>query len=218
MNNSILAKKTPAVALLAFLMPGLQGCLATRGWVTEQISPLADRVSAVETRVGRAEANADEALNRLDHLRLERRFVLDLKEGANFALNSDSLTVEAQKQVDGFFNDLQETDDSLFLIVGHTDSAGSEQQNYVLGQQRAASVARYLVAQKGIEPVRVTAVSQGESSPVASNDTRKGRQENRRVEILVYKETIGSSLEKTAERGDARASGKRVSAADLEEQ
>jgi len=198
-------------------MPGLQGCLATRGWVTEQISPLADRVSAVETRVGRAEANADEALSRLDHLRLERRFVLDLKEGANFALNSDSLTVEAQKQIDGFFNDLQETDDSLFLVVGHTDSAGPEQRNYVLGQQRAASVARYLVAQKGIEPVRVTAVSQGESSPMASNDTRTGRQENRRVEILVYKETIGSSLEKTAERGGTRVSGKRVSATDLEE-
>jgi len=63
----------------------------------------------------------------------------------------------------------------------------------------------------------VTAVSQGESSPMASNDTRTGRQENRRVEILVYKETIGSSLEKTAERGGTRVSGKRVSATDLEE-
>jgi OOP family OmpA-OmpF porin len=140
-----------------------------------------------------------------------------MKEGANFALNSDSLTVETQRQIDGFFNDLQGADDSLFLVVGHTDSTGSEQHNYVLGQQRAASVARYLVAQKGIEPIRVTAVSQGESSPVASNDTRKGRQENRRVEILVYKETIGSSVEKTAERGNARISGSRVSTADLEE-
>lgn len=217
MNNSTLAKKSSFVMLLAFLMPGLQGCLATRGWVTEQMSPLADRVSAVETRVGRAEANADQALARLDNLRLERRFVLDMKEGANFALNSDSLTAETQRQIDGFFNDLQETGDSLFLVVGHTDSAGSEQQNYILGQRRAASVARYLVAQKGIEPVRVTAVSQGENAPAASNDTRKGRQENRRVEILVYKETIGSSVEKTATRDDTRVPGKRVSAADLEE-
>jgi outer membrane protein OmpA-like peptidoglycan-associated protein len=185
--------------------------------VTEQISPLADRVSTVEAQAGRAEANANEALARLDHLRFERRFVLDMKEGANFSLNSDSLTTGAQKQIDGFLNDLQTTDDSVFLVVGHTDSAGSEQQNYLLGQRRAASVARYLVAQKGIEPIRVTVLSQGESAPVASNDTPRGRQENRRVEIMVYKETIGSSSERTVEQSNAHLSGKRMSSADVEE-
>jgi len=212
-----LTRNSAIVVLLASLMPGLQGCLATRGWVTEQLSPLADRVSVVETRVGRAEANAEEALTRLDHLRLERRFVLDLKEGAIFALNSDDLTLEAKKQIDGFLNDIQDPADALFLIVGHTDSAGSEEQNYVLGQRRAASVAQYLVAHNGIDPTRVTAVSNGEGSPLASNATRKGREENRRVEIMVYKETINSSSEKTAERSDVYVPGKRISTARVEE-
>ncbi len=184
-----------------FFVLTLPGCLATRGWVTEQISPLAERVSAVETRLGQTEAKADAALDRLDHLRLEKRFVLDLKEGTNFARNSDVLTPDARRQLDGFLSDLKETDDAIFLVAGHTDSTGPEGHNYELGQRRATSVARYLITHKGIDPLRVTAVSYGESSPLADNTTSVGRRKNRRVEILVYKEGITSLPEKAAPRG-----------------
>ena len=179
----------------------LPGCLATRGWVTEQISPLAERVSAVETRLGQTEAKADAALDRLDHLRLEKRFVLDLKDGTNFASNSDMLTTDARRQLDGFLSDLKETDEAIFLVAGHTDSLGPEGHNYELGQKRAASVARYLITRKGIDPLRVTAVSYGENSPLADNTTSAGRRKNRRVEILVYKEGITSLSPQATPRG-----------------
>jgi len=192
---------------------GLQGCLATQGWVTEQITPLSERVSAVETRLSQTEAKADEALDRLDHLRLEKRFVLDLKEGANFALNSDALTADARSQIDGFLSDLKEADDAIFVVAGHTDSKGPEGRNYELGQKRAASVARYLVSRKGIDPLRVTAVSYGESSPLADNATLAGRQKNRRVEILVYKEAITNSSGKAAPHAEAEERAQRVAAA-----
>jgi outer membrane protein OmpA-like peptidoglycan-associated protein len=197
----VIARRTPFLVLGIPFVLSLQGCLATQGWVTEQINPLADRVSAVETRLGQTEAKADEALDRLDHLRLEKRFVLDLKEGTNFAPNSDVLTADARRQLDGFLSDVKETDDAIFLVAGHTDSTGAEGHNYELGQKRAASVARYLITHKGIDPLRVTAVSYGENSPLADNTTSAGRRKNRRVEILVYKEGITSLSEKAAPRG-----------------
>jgi outer membrane protein OmpA-like peptidoglycan-associated protein len=182
---------------------GLQGCVATRGWVIEQTTPLAGRVSNVETRLSQTEAKADRALDRLDHLRLERRFVLDLKHGANFAFNSAALTDEASRAIDGFLSDLRETEDTIFLVAGHTDSIGPEDYNYQLGQKRAASVAGYLIAHKGIDPLRVTTVSYGESVPLADNATLEGRHKNRRIEILVYKEAITSSPRETTPHAKA---------------
>lgn len=184
-----------------------QGCLATRGWVTEQLSPMEGRLSQTETRlgqtearVGSVEAKAGTALDRLDHLRLEKRLVLNLKEGTNFARNSDALTSETKQQIDGFLSDLDTTSNKVLLVTGHTDSTGSEAYNYELGQQRAASVARYLIMHKGLDPLQVTTMSYGKSAPIADNVTRAGRDKNRRVEILVYEEAVTSSSEKMATR------------------
>ena len=202
MVRPIVGKRALYLCPGILLLLGVQGCLATRGWVTEQMAPLEGRVSTVETRLGQTEAKADQALDRLDHLRLERRFVLNLKEGANFPFNSDSLTPETRSQIDGFLSDLKETDDAIFLVAGHTDNVGSEAYNYELGQKRAASVARYLIAHKRLDPLRVTAVSYGKSAPIADNATREGRRKNRRIEILVYKEAITASSGGTAPRAE----------------
>lgn len=182
----------------AVLLPSLQGCIATRGWVTEQLSPLEGRMSEVEGRLAQTDAKADsalakadKALDALDHLRLEKRFVLDLKEGANFSLNATALTPDARRAIDGFLSDLKETEGTLFLVAGHTDNVGSQDYNYELGQKRANTVARYLIS-KGADPLRVTAVSYGASAPLGDNGTREGRRKNRRIEILVYKEAISA--------------------------
>ena len=199
--------QTSNTLVLGFcLLVSLPGCLATRGWVTEQISPLAGRISNVEGQVANLDgrlnetnARVDGIVDRLDHLQLERRFVLNLREGANFNLNSGSLSPESKAAVDGFLSDLPDIDGAIFLVAGHTDSSGSENYNYELGQKRATNVARYLTA-KGVDPLRVTTVSYGESVPITDNATRTGRQQNRRVEILVYKEVI-SPMADTAKPG-----------------
>jgi OmpA-OmpF porin, OOP family len=80
--------------------------------------------------------------------------------------------------------------------VGHTDSRGSEDYNFELGQKRATIVARYLISRRGMDPLRVMAVSYGASTPLADNTTQEGRRKNRRIEILVYKESITSSPER----------------------
>jgi outer membrane protein OmpA-like peptidoglycan-associated protein len=75
-------------------------------------------------------------------------------------------------------------------VEGHTDAVGSDEYNLKLSQQRADSVRDYLVAQ-AVPAANVTAVGLGKANPVASNDNAAGRQQNRRVELIVSGEPIG---------------------------
>lgn len=69
-------------------------------------------------------------------------------------------------------------------IEGHTDSMGSDEQNQGLSQRRAEAVKSYLVGQ-GIGTIRLAAAGKGENQPLASNDSAQGRQQNRRVEVII---------------------------------
>jgi outer membrane protein OmpA-like peptidoglycan-associated protein len=75
-------------------------------------------------------------------------------------------------------------------VDGHTDSVGNEAYNQGLSERRAQAVRAYLV-QQGIQPTAIEAIGYGESQPVASNDLAAGRQQNRRVELVVSGESIG---------------------------
>jgi len=215
--------------LLGFVLPG---CLATRDWVNEQINPLSQRVSETETnlgqtggrvdklegrvsaadgkiseldaRVGQVDAKAQRALDTFGNLRLQRKVVLTMKEGAQFGFNSAKFTEQTKREIDGFLSDLKsdlkETDSAVFLVAGHTDNTGPADYNYDLGVKRASNVARYLITQKGVDPIRVVTVSYGETAPIDDNHTRQGREKNRRVEILVYKEAISSTPESPGEQ------------------
>ncbi len=209
-------------ALIVAAVFVLSGCMATRDWVREQVDPLSGRVAQTEDRLGRSEgqisqldgrmmaaesklggvegklsevdAKAEKTLATLNNLKIERRLVIDMKEGANFAFNSRALPPQARKEIDGFLSDLkgdiEAGENVVFLIAGHTDNSGDEDYNYELGKRRADAVSRYLVTQKNLDPLRVVTVSYGEHSPVADNKTREGRAKNRRVEILVYREAM----------------------------
>ena len=73
---------------------------------------------------------------------------------------------------------------SVILIEGHTDSAGPEEYNMKLSQQRAESVTKYLIAQ-GINSNRFTTKWYGEDQPKADNSTTEGKTKNRRVELAI---------------------------------
>src|SRR3984957_14543090 len=78
-------------------------------------------------------------------------------------------------------------------VEGYTDSVGSDAFNQTLSEQRANTVRAYLIAQ-GLDPNSITATGFGKSSPVASNDTPAGRQKNRRREIIISGEGIGTKI------------------------
>jgi outer membrane protein OmpA-like peptidoglycan-associated protein len=82
-------------------------------------------------------------------------------------------------------------------IEGYTDTTGSASFNQTLSEQRANAVQDNLV-QQGLDPASVTAQGFGPANPVASNDTSQGRQQNRRVEIIISGEVIGTKIGGTA--------------------
>jgi outer membrane protein OmpA-like peptidoglycan-associated protein len=78
-------------------------------------------------------------------------------------------------------------------VEGHTDSIGGDEYNLQLSQRRADSVRAYLVS-NGISPANIESHGMGKDNPVATNDTAAGRQQNRRVEMVVNGDVIGQPL------------------------
>jgi len=104
--------------------------------------------------------------------------------GVNFATNSAELTAASTAILDRAVKTLTRRSDIKVEVAAHTDSMASDAYNLDLSNRRAASVKSYL-ASHGIDPARLTSKGYGESSPIASNATREGRAQNRRVELRV---------------------------------
>lgn len=105
-------------------------------------------------------------------------------EGTHFAFDSAKLTPAGEAILDEAVAAMDKHATIRVRIEGNTDSVGSDAYNMKLGQRRADTVQRYLVG-KGIAADRLTAVSYGETKPIASNDTAEGRAQNRRVDLVV---------------------------------
>ncbi len=101
-----------------------------------------------------------------------------------FATGKSELKGSAARNLAKLADFLNEYKDRTVVIEGHTDNVGSDDYNTGLSQRRADSVKSWLVSE-GIASTRLVASGKGESSPVAGNDTASGRQQNRRVEVII---------------------------------
>lgn len=115
----------------------------------------------------------------------------DLEVGMTLALNnvvfrkgSAALLPESSKELEKVVNLMKLHPKLKIKVQGHTDSIGNKQQNIVLSEKRAKVVREYIVS-KGIKAERIQFKGYGGANPIASNSTESGRQENRRVEILI---------------------------------
>jgi outer membrane protein OmpA-like peptidoglycan-associated protein len=153
------------------------------------------RSDATLARADAASARDEVAASRAARLDLERQIAeLNARETDRglvvtlgdllFATGKSDLTGGARPNLDKLAAFLGEYPDRTVLIEGHTDSVGSEESNYFLSQRRAESVRSYLVS-RGVQANRLTTAGLGQGSPVASNDTATGRQQNRRVEVII---------------------------------
>jgi peptidoglycan-associated lipoprotein len=235
-HSNFLARGIPLLIISSMFL--VSGCLATQEWVTEQLFPVNKRISDTEAnvtqlggrvsnvegqvqtmsqqiadldkRLNQTDAKADQALDNIQRLKLEKKMVLDLKQGAFFANNSTVLTEQAKRDIDSFLSDLKGEPAGMssltFVVAGYTDNVGTEKYNYQLGRIRADNVASYLTTQKKIDPASLSVISFGENGPVAGNTTADGRAKNRRVEILVYRDTIAVGPAGGQSRPEAKAS------------
>jgi outer membrane protein OmpA-like peptidoglycan-associated protein len=101
-----------------------------------------------------------------------------------FAFDAAKVPPKAMPTLDELAAAANNNPDSKVVIVGHTDNVGDPKYNQSLALDRAQLVRSALV-RRGVDIKRITVESGGEDNPVASNDTRDGRRENRRAEVMI---------------------------------
>jgi len=134
----------------------------------------------LEKQLAAEQRNNEIQLTRID----ENTIRLDVSSETSFAVNSASIQSGFRDSLDKMASIISEYDKTAVHIIGHTDSTGSANYNQQLSYKRANSVTRYL-GRSGVQKTRMRPAGRGENQPVASNKTRQGRSENRRVEIYL---------------------------------
>lgn len=183
------ASKVVIAGALVLGVAGLGGC-ATKKYVREQTAVVGSRVDVVETRVASVEGTARDALDRATAAGklAEGKFLFTevlSDDSMKFPVDEATLSPEAQARLDAFVEKLKTENKNVYVEVqGHTDATGPKDHNYKLGEERAEAVRRYL-NQKGVALNRIGTISYGPDSPSADNSSREGRQENRRVVLVV---------------------------------
>jgi len=153
-------------------------------------------LEADTARVATAEAEAQtaELQRQVDALQAkvtERGLVLTLGD-VLFASGRAELNPGTANNLNQLVTFLGKYPSRTVMIEGHTDSVGNDDYNQGLSQRRADSVRSYLVRQ-GIDAGRITAMGAGESTPVAGNESATGRQQNRRVEVIISNPALAST-------------------------
>jgi outer membrane protein OmpA-like peptidoglycan-associated protein len=112
----------------------------------------------------------------------------------NFKFGKKDLPDDAKAKIDMLVGQLkgQQGKDLYIEIEGHTDNVGDKQGNYELGMQRAEAVRDYLYTQHQIPLHKISVFTYGEEKPVAPNNTKEGRAENRRVDVRLMSNNVGA--------------------------
>ncbi|RDZ28685.1 OmpA family protein [Lysobacter silvisoli] len=120
----------------------------------------------------------------VDVVRQGDNITLNMPSNITFAFNSSQLESQFYPVLDNVASTLQEYNQTIVEVAGHTDSIGTDAVNQRLSEQRAASVGNYLMS-RGLVRDRFILTGAGKTRPIASNDTEEGRAQNRRVEITL---------------------------------
>ncbi len=173
---------------------GLKDASGSLGSLSGRLNGVEGTLRDHDGRIVYASKTAQEALDRaIASGRLaEGKFVYEatLSDATTigFSLENNDLSKETMAALDAFASKLKEENKNVYIeIQGHTDTTGRTAYNLKLGEERAEAVRRYLNMKGGIALHRMSTISYGETVPVASNKTREGREQNRRVVLVVLK-------------------------------
>lgn len=140
---------------------------------------LKDGATVVNSSGGEQNANQSTNVTRTD-----RGLMMTIDSDLLFPTNSSYLTDKAKDALHDFVTLVKEHPQAFIQVDGHTDATGTDTYNQWLSEKRAASVKVYL-EDLGIAGRRIETKGYGQVKPVASNQTKDGRQKNRRVEITI---------------------------------
>jgi outer membrane protein OmpA-like peptidoglycan-associated protein len=147
--------------------------------------------AAVGGYMDRQEARLRAELDRtgVSVTRIGDNITLNMPGNITFATDSAGLNAEFFEVLNSVALVVNEFEQTVIEVAGHTDSTGTDAYNQTLSVQRAEAVGRYLQTRQ-VRADRIITVGMGESRPIATNDTPAGRQENRRVELTLVPLTI----------------------------
>ena len=143
----------------------------------------AARANEANTQVAAVGGRVDEVVA------ASRRLVYTVtlsEDQGNFKFGKTVLPDEAKSRLDEVISQLKANPNNIWIeIEGHTDNVGDKALNEKLGLERAEAVKRYLYEQHQVPLHKINVISYGEDKPVAPNNTRQGRAQNRRVVVKV---------------------------------
>ena len=177
-----LASRTALVGAVAVLGIAASGCASHR-FVRDNVQVVNERVDGVDAHLTQVEGTAGEALARANaaHKLAQGKFLYEVvlsDDSVKFPVNHTELSPEAEQRLAELVQRLRAENANVYL------ETGNDQINERLGQERAEAVRRFL-SDQGIALNRMATISYGSTKPVAPNNTREGRAQNRRVAIMV---------------------------------
>jgi outer membrane protein OmpA-like peptidoglycan-associated protein len=175
---------------------GLSGC-ATEDYVNKHVAVVQGQVTDVQghqqsqdTHLAQLDQTTQDALNRAEAANklAQGKFLYSMvlsDDSVKFPVDGSKLSPEAEARLADFIQKLKSENQNVYVeIQGHTDTTGTQDFNLRLGEERAEAVRRYMNDQ-GVPLNRMSTISYGDEKPVAPNNTRAGRAQNRRVVLVV---------------------------------
>lgn len=157
----------------------------------QQTAAAQQQIAAAQQQQAAMKARLERQLNMILATRSTAEGLIVNMPNLLFATNSYQLRTPAQIKLAKVSGVLAAYPGLQVTVNGYTDSTGTPNYNLQLSQERAEAVRSFLVAQ-GVSPSSITAMGYGESNPITSNNTAEGRQQNRRVELVVSGAAIGT--------------------------
>jgi peptidoglycan-associated lipoprotein len=160
------------------------------GEVDQKAMAADQRAAGAEQKAAEARSAADAVNTRADSIeRASKRLVYEVvlsEDKGDFKFGQAAVPEAAVSELDQLVQQLKANPNGAFIeIEGHTDNTGSKDINYKLGLERADAVKRYIYENHQVPLHRINVISYGEEKPIAPNNTRAGRAQNRRVVIKV---------------------------------
>jgi outer membrane protein OmpA-like peptidoglycan-associated protein len=163
----------------------------------QRIGEVDQKAQAADQRAAQAGQRADEARTAADAVntradaieKASKRLVYEVvltEDKGGFKFNQAVMPEESAGEIDQLVQTLKSNPNGAYIeIEGHTDNTGDKNYNYRLGLERAENVKRYLYETHQVPLHKINVISYGEEKPIAPNNTRDGRSQNRRVVIKV---------------------------------
>lgn len=170
------------------------GLKATDGKATQALTVGQGAQTAANDAIGKVRTLDEQFQNR-------NHYAMTFEDAVPFKFGSAKIEKDNTAKLDQMAQKLKEDPNALLVLEGRTDNVGDELYNIQLGEKRLDAVVRYLVVDQGVPLQQIYKMSYGEARPIAENNTREGRAQNRAVVLrLMGPSTNGQMMSEATSR------------------